>query len=328
MKPCKTVIDALILLPVNCFMLRINLGDENLENSIRNIIEQIVKAKENEFSKADTPHAQSSDVEKLIQTIVLTYQDDWEKQKLRFAREFLSRTWSGIPLPVLSVCGRGTQEIRYSTYLGYFLDYSKPHGLNTRYLDKILSFLGFANIDTYKSIVESEKWLGQSTDTKGTVDCFCDIVVSTKTHWIFIEQKINSGESQNPNSETTQLLRYDRAIDNNPEFSEKNQIRIFLTPTGKISQKSTNWRSFSYVDLITAGMNTLHSGGLSNIAKENLKRFLMDLLLGPFQKAETEIQILIELAEKSVTNASFADRLRFDQLISRNRLLVDLLMEG
>jgi len=270
----------------------------------------------------------SIDLEKIIQNIVTTYHNDWDKVKLRFAREFLSRTWSGIPLPVLSVCGRGTQEIRYSTYLGYFLDHTKPHGLNTRYLDKALSFLGFPYIDTYKSIVETEKWLGQAEDEKGIVNCFCDIVISTKTHLILIEQKITSGESSNPNSHTSQLVRYDNAIAKNPEYTGREIIRIFLTPNGKISEKSPNWKACSYTDLVTIGMNTLYSGGLSNIARENLKRFLIDMLLGPFKRAETEIQDLIESAEKSVTSTNFSDRLRFDQLVSRNRLLVDLLMEG
>jgi len=310
-----------------------------LDSNIQNIIGQIVKAKENEsppfgYTRSASVNVSSVNVEEIIKTIVLTYHNDWEKQKLGFAREFLSRTWSGIPLPVLSVCGRGTQEIRYSTYLGYFLDHSKPHGLSTRYLDEILLLLGFKELDTYKSIVYTEKWLGQSKDAKGNVDCFCDIVISTKTHWIFIEQKINSGESQNPNSETSQLLRYDQAIANNTEFYGKKQIRIFLTPTGKISQKSPEWQSLSYKNLVTAGFDTLKSGGLSNIARENLKRFLMDLLLGPFKKAESEIQEIIAAAEKVVYNTNvtdrdkFVERLHFDQLVSDNKLLVDLLMEG
>ena len=127
---------------------------------------------------------------------------------------------------------------------------------------------------------------------------------------------------------------YDQAIANNTEFYGKKQIRIFLTPTGKISQKSPEWQSLSYKNLVTAGFDTLKSGGLSNIARENLKRFLMDLLLGPFEKAESEIQEIIAAAEKVVYNTNvtdrdkFVERLHFDQLVSDNRLLVDLLMEG
>jgi len=293
-----------------------------MEDNLLDIIDQFHRINE------ARPRSQVAEIEKIINNIVATYHKDWDKVKLRFAREFLSRTWSGIPIPALSVCGRGTQEIRYSSYLAYFMDWTKPHGLSSRYLDKILSFINQNEIDTYRAVVETEKWLGEAVDRKGTANCFCDIVISTKSHWIMIEQKINSGESANHNSETSQLLRYDMAISNNPEFAGKDIIRIYLTPSGKISQKSPNWISLSYTDLITVGMDTLNAGGLSNIARENLKRFLIDLLLGPFKKAESEIQDLIESAEKSVIGKNFSDRLRFDQLVNRNKLLVNLLMEG
>ncbi len=264
-------------------------------------------------------------VGEVIRDIVAAYYSDWDKTKLKFAKEFLARTWAGIPLPVLSMCGQGTQEIRYSTYLAYFLDYAKPHGLNTRYLDSMLSFLGFSDVDTYKSIVETEKWIGQIENEKGS---YPDIVITTKTHSIVIEQKITSGESKNATSGVTQLIRYDRAISQNPIFTDKTMIRIFLTPTGKKSAKSPHWIPLSHKDLITIGMHTLSAGGLSGIARENLKRFLLDLCLGPYKQEEKRIQDLIESAEQAVTSTNFADKLRFDQYLSSNQLLVELLMEG
>jgi len=291
-------------------------------SDVNEIINSIVNNIKNEV-KSSPPS-----LIEIIKSIDMAYHKDWEKNKLDFAKSILSRTWAGIPLPVLSLCGRGTQEIRYSTYLAYFLDSSKPHGLGTKYLDGILEYLNIEGIDTYNSRVDSEKWLGKASGKEGLVSCFCDIFIESKAHLIFIEQKINSGESSNPNSETSQLLRYDEAINENPEFSGKNQTRIYLTPTGKISQKSPNWQSLSYIDLVDIGLNLLHTGKLSYTAKENLKRFLLDILIGPFKKTEDKIQNIVLLAEKAITSSEFKNRIEFDQITNQNAKLIEILLEG
>lgn len=264
----------------------------------------------------------------LVQRINDAYHLAWEKEKLEFTQSFLARTWSGMPLPVLSICGRGTQEIRYSKYLGYFLDGTKSHGLGFRYLDELLSLVTEEKIDTYNAKTESEKWIGVAQDDTESADCFCDNVVMCNHHVIFIEQKINSGESNNPRIGKTQLLRYNEAISKNEEFDGKKLVKIFLTPTGKQSLNAIGWESVSHHDLIHIGINVLHKGGISTAARENLKRFLLDLVLGPFGKSEDVIHELVELAKITVLKPSFADRLRFDRLVSQNELLINILMEG
>lgn len=298
------------------------------KENLAGIIDQIVDAKINEENSLSDLLVEDFDIARIVEEINAAYHNDWEKQKLEFARSFLSRTWAGVPLPVLSLCGQGTQEIRYSKYLSFFLDGSKPHGLGTRYLDALLSVVGEEKIDTYKASVESEKLIGQAAGKKGMVRCYCDIVILCNHSVIFIEQKIKSGESANLNSKTSQLARYDEAIANNPEFEDKKQVRIYLTPKGKISERSPNWSSVSYADLVSIGIGILHSIGLSGIARENLKRFLLDLILGPFEKTEKEIEKLVELAEKTVMQPNFRDRLNFDRMVSRNKRLIELIMEG
>lgn len=233
-----------------------------------------------------------------------------------------------MPLPVLSICGRGTQEIRYSKYLGYFLDGTKSHGLGYRYLDELLKLVTDEKIDTYNAKVETEKWIGKARGIEGSVDCMCDNVITCDHHVIFIEQKINSGESENQKSETTQLLRYDEAIDANEDFKGQKLVRVYLTPTGRESSKSQDWKAISHHDLVHIGMIVLNKGGISGVARENLKRFLLDMLLGPFKKTEDEITELVILAKASVLTPSFADRLRFDRLVSRNQQLINILLEG
>lgn len=299
-----------------------------MTDDIARVVNQIIKSRLNETSKLNSNATSSNDVSDIIQKINYAYHNDWEKQKMEFARSFLSRTWAGIPLLVLSLCGKGTQEIRYSKYLSYFLDGSKLHGLGTRYLDGLLFLVTEKRMDTYHAVVENEKWIGQAAGKSRSVDCFCDIVISFDNTVVFIEQKIGSSESMNPNSKTTQLKRYDEAIATNPELKDKEQIRIYLTPTGKVSEFSPNWISVSYNDLVRIGIDLLHTGGLSSIARENLKRFLLDIVLGPFKKTEDEIQDMVKLAEKAVTTTSFSDRLEFDRKVSGNKLLIEIIMEG
>lgn len=298
------------------------------------VISEIVRLR-----KAEDPHKcdrsiapviSTQDFSDLVEKITQAYHLGWEKEKLELAQNFLARTWSGMPLPVLSICGRGTQEIRYSKYLGYFLDPSKSHGLKSRFLDEFLSLVPVENIDTYNAKVETEKWIGKAEGKDGFVDCVCDNVITCDHHVIFIEQKINSGESNNRKSETTQLVRYYEAIEGNEEFKGKKRIRIYLTPTGKQSVKSDKWTERSHIDLVTAGMNVLSKGGISGVARDNLKRFLLDLLLGPFKKTEEEIHELVELAKAAVIQPvpSFEKRVRFDRLKSRNERLFEVLMEG
>ena len=183
-------------------------------------------------------------------------------------------------------------------------------------------------IDTYNAKVEPEKWIGIAHDDTESAGCFCDNVVTCNHHVIFIEQKINSVESNNPKIDKTQLLRYNEAISKNEEFIGKKLVKIYLTPTGKQSSTSVGWESVSHDDLVHIGMSVLNKGGISATARENLKRFLLDLLLGPFKKSENEIQELVELAKISVLKPSFADRLRFDRLVSRNEQLINIIVEG
>ena len=253
------------------------------------VMDDVLALRTKELAAAREVLPAETGIEDVIGLIRDAYHRDWEKLRLALAKEFLVRTWAGIPLPVLSVCGRGTQEIRHSTYLGYFLDGSKPHGLGTRYLDAVLAALDFSGIDTYASIVETEKWIGDTPGRTRNVSCYCDIVVTTSDrHVIFIEQKVKSGESKNVDSDDNQLQRYDAAIVGNRFFEGMMQHRVFLTREGKQSSQSPNWTGLSYHNLVDAGLSLLRSGGLSTTARENLKRFLVDISIGPYDKAEDE----------------------------------------
>lgn len=317
------------------------LSDENMNTeNITEIVKQIVALNPKKQAKAKQEVKKTScgsrhkeiDENQIIATmedIATLYRNNWEKNKLEFAKELISRTWAGIPIPALSICGFGTAEIRYSSYLAYYLDYAKPHGLGTRYLDAILNHLHFDKIDTYHSVVDTEKYLGTIEGHKGDkVATFCDIVIECTDDFIFIENKINSSESKHQNSDKNQLRRYNEAISSNHTFDNKNHIKIYLTPSGKKADKNDAWNSLSYDDLITLGLNILREGGLSGVARENLKRFLMDLSLGPKGQEENEIENLTRLAEEAIFSKDFGKRIRFDLAVSKNQQIVSILMEG
>ncbi len=44
----------------------------------------------------------------------------------------------GLPTPVLTVCGKGTREIRFTRYLAYFLDPNGKHGLSSKFLKAVM----------------------------------------------------------------------------------------------------------------------------------------------------------------------------------------------
>ena len=59
-----------------------------------------------------------------------TLRDFLANELPRFQRlnETLEKKW-GLPVPTLSVCGSGTEEIRFTKLLGWHLDCRNPHGL-------------------------------------------------------------------------------------------------------------------------------------------------------------------------------------------------------
>lgn len=298
------------------------------------VIHQIVKARRDEVS-SDTAHPQlDARLSMAIEQIRCSYHDDWEARRLGEARRLLANLAGGIPVPVLSVCGHGTAETRYTQYLAYFLNPFKPHGLGPRYLEALLSLVRLSNpsvpadVVTTEAVVAAEVFIGYIPGIEGRrVGCTCDVVVTCPGHVVFIEHKVNSSQSPNPNSSDRQLKRYDIAIDNNPAYRDLSPIRVYLSPGGAASSGVYDWLGLSHQDLARTGLNLLRGQGLSLAARENLRRFTIDLLLGPYERAEDEIRELEARAISAIQGVDFGARLRFDRMVDRNRLLVDLLLE-
>ena len=303
--------------------------------NLTSVIERVVEARRRENREDLAQSAAGSRITETIEQIRSAYHRGWEERRLDEARALKASLADGIPVPVLSVCGHGTAETRYTQYLAYFLNPSKPHGLGARYLDGLLSLMRLSNpsvpsdLDLTAANVEAEVYIGSAPGQNGRpVGCTCDVVVECPGYVFFIEHKVKSGQSANPNSSDRQLVRYDIAIDGNPAYHDPSKIRIYLTPGGSASSGHVDWLGLSHSDLAQVALDLLRSDGISATARENLLRFAVDLALGPYERAEDEIKDLEVRAASATRDADFGERLRFDRIVDRNRLLVDLLLEG
>jgi molecular chaperone GrpE (heat shock protein) len=95
-----------------------------IEKNIQNIINQIVNTYKNNdsnslFSNTDEP--KEIQFQSIIENIKKSFTADFEKYELSKIEILHQKIENGVATPVLYVCGKGTQEIRYTKY---------GHGLN------------------------------------------------------------------------------------------------------------------------------------------------------------------------------------------------------
>lgn len=286
----------------------------------------------NEIREACDRDNKYIDLKDKISKIKSAFYTNWEQEHLPFINEFIDKTKLGIPIPVLSICGKGTQEVRFTKYLSYFLDCKKYHGLGNKLLKSILrdemESLDIKEEFYNEYVVEPEIWLGSFLSKDKEINCYCDIGIISKDYSIFIEQKILSSESTNKNTELKQLERYTLAINNNPRFKNTKQLKIYLTPEGNLPEDVDDWVPLSHKDIINRGIALLYDVSLSKIAKDNLKRFLLDLTIGLYEKCEGIISEMIDLAEElSKEGFNLNKVLKFNKLVEENSMLVKLIME-
>jgi len=213
------------------------------------------------------------------------------RQRPRYSRFLRALEHTGVPLGALSVCGRGTREIRYTQLLAYFLSPSEPHGLGTKVLECIfepeLHAAGITEIDPSwgKSRVEPESSLGplHVGDEDEVHYSTIDVFVTTPNLVILIEHKINSTEQGAVSSgEISQLRRYSQAFDSNfPELKDRELLKVYLTPDGRAPKEAFEWRPLTHRRVVTRLMTLLTEADLSETARHNLRCFLWDLVCGP-----------------------------------------------
>lgn len=277
----------------------------------------------------------NTQLKKTIIKIKNSFLSNWRKEQLPFVTTVVNKMdlKSGIPLPILSICGKGTQEIRFTKYLAYFLDPNKQHGLQDRLLETMLNpeckRFGLDKDWRVGCEVVPEINLGEVSNGIESVGCFADIGIVGNDYLIVIEQKVLSSESKHSKSELNQLRRYNVALETNEDFRDKKHIKIYLTPQRKNSNSTSDWINLTHSDIISRGLVLLKSSDLPKTGRENLLRLLIDLAVGPYEIMEDIADEINVLGNRIITEEfNLATFIRFKRLIDDNRQFVELLMEG
>lgn len=227
---------------------------------------------------------------------------------------------SGLPVPVLSACGRGTAEIRFTQLLRYFLDPRQPHGLSHRLLDAAFGEMIFErrayDEDFWQHAeVRAEVDLGFTRRPDGRLHSnHLDLLVTTSDVAVLIEQKILSSENtasvgpaeegQLEREQVRQLAEYSEAFETSRARLAPNARHVFkmyLTPRGRTSLHSPDWIPLSHMDLILRFL-ALDVQQVSPVARHNLVAFLWDLACGPLELAD-ELHGMLPDLERAIGSA-------------------------
>jgi hypothetical protein len=237
-------------------------------------------------------------------------QDFETKGKTRYQLLQRAIKGEGVPLASLSVCGRGTREIRYTQLLRYFLDPKEPHGLNSKLLGAVIGpdmqSAGYKtrSVNWTQASVEAEFNLGNVRIKGKEFGCTVDLFIQVQDYVIMVENKINSPETGVVSSgEISQLKRYSTALSANfPQVSSKNLLKIFLTPDGRAPKEDLDWIPTSYQQLIGRVVKLFNDDGISQVGRHNLSCFLWDLITGPLALDQIKREQLSMLITEAIND--------------------------
>lgn len=177
--------------------------------------------------------------------------DHHQDELLEFLPELEKLSQTRATINIFEVTGMGQQEIKHSNVLGFFLDPGGKHGMEDRFLKRILqstvkSLPVNSNashkapsalrimLDDYSDAVVHREWLRMDL-----------IIVSEANKTVFvIENKVGAKEGDN------QLTRYREKIDEQPKFKGYQKIYAFLTPDGDEASDS-EWGQITYEEVLT-----------------------------------------------------------------------------
>lgn len=304
--------------------------EEKLE-LLEGIINRIKESNETYNNKVNLEYISNK-----ISNIKNKFEKTWEAEHIPKAEKIYNAFKRGIPTPVLTVCGKGTREIRFTKYLAYYLDPNNVHGLGCEFLRTVIDPIikdNYENLEVdYKNeiIVTPESYIGTYISESGLqIGCTCDIVIESKDFVIFIEQKLLSAEDYNGTADIRQLERYTSVINKNTKYKNKEKIKIFLTPEGKEAKKSDDWISISHMDFVEYCIKYLSKNNLNNTSKENLKSLLIDLIIGPYEDSSDLLFQIKELTSKLLSKKiKIQDILTFKKLVKENDELIKIITEG
>jgi len=255
----------------------------------------VASMRESQSAAAHASRAIMTNTSELIRSALLAQYSQYDSPLITALA--LGLQGKGVPLAALSVCGRGTEEVRFTKLLSYFLDPSKPHGLKDRLIRAVLEpellelNLQIHDGDWQHVRVKSEFPL-DGPNTRPDRASFIDILLEFGDFNVFIEEKILSNESSD--GKTTQLARYTNAICNNADLFHAKNVHIYLTPSGRMPSDPI-WRALSHRDFFSRSSALAGDVRLPRIARYNLCCLLWDLFMGPIAGDEENLSDFLAL---------------------------------
>jgi hypothetical protein len=307
-----------------------DINDERKLYILENSINKIKKSNDNYNNRVNLEYLSNK-----ILDLKNKFEETWESEHIPKAEKINKAIERGISTPVLTVCGKGTREIRYTKYLAYYLDPNNFHGLGSEFLESVIDPIIKESYDSvqlnYKNVIKvtPEEYIGTYISKKGLkIGCTCDIVIEGRDFAIFIEQKLLSAEDYNNAADIRQLERYTQVINENIKYRDKKKFKIFLTPKGKDAKRSDDWISVSHMDLIGNSIKYLTESNLNNTTKENLKSLLIDLVIGPYEDSSDLLFQIKESTSKLLSKKiKIQDVLTFKNLVKENGELIKIITE-
>jgi len=258
-----------------------------------------------------------------------------ERNVAGLANELLTLLAAGRPTPVLSVCGRGTAEIRFTQYLAYFLSPESPHGLGDDVLRAFLEGVESAALDhpdkgglpfrdsdlisqsdLTKCVVHAETGIGKAEIGErhaASRDCTLDILILHPDWYVAVEQKVKASEGTHGSEKSGQLSDYDKALDRLPRLGDRPGYRVYLKPHANVRLTSARWIALEHGDVVERLVDLLKDPRPA-VATANLQRLLADLISGVLELDDSWSTLQIA-AEGLRDRPSFATRWRFMELL-------------
>ena len=269
-------------------------------------------------------------IRKSIDLIRDKFVQEWEAEYHKEAQELFDVLQSGFPTPTLAVCGLGGNEIRYTSYLAYYLNPQNQHGLGALPLRRLFGSyvpeLDEADMDTVT--VDDGIWLGEVLVGSKAIGCDCDIGIRFKDVLILVENKRASGQHSDKETGMKQLTRYDAALRNHPTLSKKKVYKFFLTPSGKKASNAPEWQPISYGELVEKLKEIAFDGNLPDAARENLRRFLLDLCFEPNDEHGSVMQEIYDAVGEAVKNYNVGAVYRYQKVLKQRALLIEIIKGG
>jgi hypothetical protein len=148
---------------------------------------------------------------------------------------------------IFEAIGVVRQELRHSDFLAFLLDPAGNHGLDDRFLKRLLQKVLLAGTEQTLpiSLIDLDVWHLEGTQVKREVDNIDILLMNEANHLaVIIENKVDTGEHSD------QLARYYQSV--SQQYPDWRIIALYLTPSGE-NPSDPRFLSVSYrviVDLV------------------------------------------------------------------------------